>query len=333
MNSHRTSRLTRVAGLLVATALAFLPFGAGAQAPKVPRIGVLSTLPAAYAAPYVEAGKAALKEAGYTEGQNINIDYRFADRSLELLQAQAAELVALKVDVLVVVGDLAIQTAQKATTTIPIIMVSGGDPVASGYVASVARPGGNITGMSSLLPEMDAKLLALLKETVPKASRVAVLWNPNSHGGVLGYKDMQAAAPGLKVTLLSIEVRKPDELEAAFAAITAQRAEAVLVITDPITFRNRARIIEFATRSRLPAMYEVREFVNEGGLMSYGPSLTAMIRRVPVFIDKIAKGAKPAEIPVEQPTQFELAINEKAAKAIGLTIPQAILVRADTVVR
>ena len=333
MGPYRKFRLTRVAGLLFAIALALLPSGAPAQAPKVPRIGVLSTLPAPYAAPYVEAGKAALREAGYVEGQNVVIEYRFAEGSLDKLQAQAAELVALKVDMLVVVGDIAIQTAQKATTTIPIIMVSGGDPVASGYVASVARPGGNITGMSSLLPEMDAKLLALLKEAVPKASRVAVLWNPNSHGGVLGFKAMQAAAPGLKVTLLSVEARRQDEVERAFSAITAQRADAFVVLTDPITFRNRGQIIEFAARNRLPAMYEVREFVNDGGLMSYGPSLVAMIRRVPVFIDKIAKGAKPAEIPVEQPTQFELAINEKTAKAIGLTIPQSILVRADTLVR
>jgi putative ABC transport system substrate-binding protein len=326
-------RLTRIAGSLAALALALLPLGAHAQAPKLPRIGVLSTLPAPYAAPYVEAGRAALRDAGYIEGQNIAIEYRFAEESLDKLQSQAAELVALKVDMLVVVGDLAVRTAQKATTTIPIIMVSAGDPVASGFAASLARPGSNITGMSSLLPEMDAKLLALLKEAVPKASRVAVLWNPNSHGGVLGFKAMQAAAPGLKVTLVSIEARKPDELDAAFAAITAQRADAVLVLTDPITFRNRGRIIEFAARNRLPAMYEVREFVNDGGLMSYGPSLVAMIRRVPVFIDKIAKGAKPAEIPVEQPTQFELAVNEKTAKAIGLAIPQSILVRADTLVR
>lgn len=333
MDPYRKSRLTRVAGLLFAIALALLPSGARAQAPRVPRIGVLSTLPAPFAAPYVEAGRAALRDAGYIEGQNIAIEYRFAEGSLDKLQAQAAELVALRVDMLVVVGDLAVRTAQKATATIPIIMVSAGDPVASGFAASVARPGGNITGMSSLLPEMDAKLLALLKEAVPKASRVAVLWNPNSHGGVLGYKAMQAAAPGLKVTLLSAEARKPDELDTALAAITAQRADAFLVITDPITFRSRARIIEFAARNRLPAMYEVREFVNDGGFMSYGPSLVAMIRRVPVFIDKIAKGAKPAEIPVEQPTQFELAINEKTARAIGLTIPQSILVRADTVVR
>jgi putative ABC transport system substrate-binding protein len=326
-------RLTRIAGSLAALALALLPLGAHAQAPKLPRIGVLSALSAPYAAPYVEAGRAAMRDAGYVEGQNIVIEYRFAEESLDKLQAQAAELVALKVDMLVVVGDLAVRTAQKASTTIPIIMVSAGDPVASGFAASLARPGGNITGMSSLLPEMDAKLLALLKEAVPKASRVAVLWNPNSHGGVLGFKAMQAAAPGLKVTLVSIEARKPDELDAAFAAITAQRADAVLVLTDPVTFRNRARIIEFATRNRLPAMYEVREFVNDGGLMSYGPSLVAMIRRVPAFIDKIAKGAKPGEIPVEQPTQFELAVNEKTAKAIGLTIPQSILVRADTVVR
>ena len=325
--------LIRLAGFLLALALITLPLGAYGQAPKIPRVGVLSTLPAPYAAPYVEAGKAALRDAGYIEGQNILVEYRFAGRSLETLQAQAAELVALKVDALVVVGDLAIRTAQKATTTIPIIMVSGGDPVASGYVASVARPGGNITGMSSLLPEMDAKLLALLKETVPKATRVAVLWNPNSHGGVLGFKEMQAAAPGLKVTLLSIEVRKPDELEAAYAAITAQKADGLLVITDPITFGNRGQIIEFAAKHRLPAMYEVREFVNEGGLMSYGPSLVAMIRRVPILLDKILKGAKPADIPVEQPTQFEMVVNEKTAKAIGLTIPPPVLVRADAVIR
>jgi len=323
----------RLARCLLALALVILPLGAYGQAPKLPRVGVLSTLPAPYAAPYVEAGKAALRDAGYIEGQNIAIEYRFAGRSLETLQAQAAELVALKVDALVVVGDLAIRTVQKATTTIPIIMVSGGDPVASGYVASVARPGGNITGMSSLLPEMDAKLLALLKETVPKATRVAVLWNPNSHGGVLGFKEMQAAAPGLKVTLLSIEVRRPDELEAAYAAITAQRADGLLVITDPITFGNRGQIIEFAARHRLPAMYEVREFVNDGGLMSYGPSLVAMIRRVPFLLDKILKGAKPADIPVEQPTQFEMVVNEKSAKAIGLTIPPLVLVRADAVIR
>jgi putative ABC transport system substrate-binding protein len=162
---------------------------------------------------------------------------------------------------------------------------------------------------------------------------VAVLWNPNSHGGVLGFKAMQAAAPGIKVTLLSIEVRRPDELESAFAAITAQRAEGLLILTDPITFGNRGKIIEFAAKNRLPAMYEVREFVNDGGLMSYGPSMVAMIRRVPVLIDKILKGAKPADIPVEQPTQFELVVNETSAKAIGLTIPPAVLVRADSVVR
>ncbi len=326
-------RLVRVVALLVAFASLVLPISAWAQAPKMPRIGVLSTLPAPYAAPYVEAGKAALREAGYVEGQNVTIEYRFAGRGLEALQAQAAELVALKVDALVVVGDLAIRTAQKATSTIPIIMVSGGDPVASGYVASVARPGGNITGMSSLLPEMDAKLLALLKETVPKATRVAVLWNPNSHGGVLGFNAMQAAAPGLKVTLLSVEVRRPDELERALTSITAQRADALLVLTDPITFGNRGQILEFTVKNHLPAMYEVREFVNDGGLMSYGPSLVAMIRRVPVFLDKILKGAKPADIPVEQPTQFELVVNEKTAKAIGLTIPPAVLVRADAVIR
>ncbi len=325
-------RLIRAIGLLVTFTSFVVPTSSWAQA-KMPRIGVLSTLPATYAAPYVEAGKAALREAGYVEGQNVIVDYRFAGRGLEGLQAQAAELVALKVDILIVVGDLAVRTAQKATTTIPIIMVSGGDPVASGFAATMARPGGNITGMSSLLPEMDAKLLGLLKEAVPKSTRVAVLWNPNSHGGVLGFNAMQAVAPTLKITLLSVEVRRPDELERAFASITTQRADGLLVLTDPITFGNRAQVIEFAAKNRLPAMYEVREFVNDGGLMSYGPSMVGMIRRVPVFIDKILKGAKPADIPVEQPTQFELVVNESTAKSIGLAIPPAVLVRADAVIR
>src|SRR5882724_7901269 len=303
-------RLVRAIGLLVTLASFHVPTSSWAQV-KMPRIGVLATLPATYAAPYVEAGKAALREAGYVEGQNVIVDYRFAGRGLEGLQAQAAELVALKVDILIV----------------------GGDPVASGFAATMARPGGNITGMSSLLPEMDAKLLGLLKEAVPKATRVAVLWNPNSHGGVLGFNAMQAVAPTLKITLLSVEVRRPDELERAFASITTQRADGLLVLTDPITFGNRAQVIEFAAKNRLPAMYEVREFVNDGGLMSYGPSMVGMIRRVPVFIDKILKGAKPADIPVEQPTQFELVVNESTAKSIGLAIPPAVLVRADAVIR
>jgi putative ABC transport system substrate-binding protein len=325
-------RLARILGLLLALVLVIVP-PALAQTPKVPRIGVLSAVSAPYAARYIEAGRAALRELGYVEGQNIAIEYRFAAGRLDKLQEQAAELVSMKVDVLVVVGDVTVTVAKRATTVIPIVMVSGGDPVSSGFVASLAHPGGNITGLSSLLPEMDAKLLALLKEAMPKANRVAVLWNPGSHGGVLGFKAMQSAAPTLKVTLLSVEVRQPEELDRAFAAITSQRADGVLILTDPITFRQRGRIIEFATRTRLPSMFEVREFVDEGGLMSYGPSLAAMIRRAPFFIDKILKGAKPADLPIEQPTQFELVVNQKTATAIGLTLLPSFLVRADQIIQ
>ncbi len=322
----------RLAAVLALVALA-APLAAEAQqAGKAPRIGVLSTLSAAFASPYIEVGRQGLRDLGYVEGQNIVVEYRFAagrgDRLLDL----ATQLVRLNPDVIVVVGDRAVDAVKKATNTIPIVMVSAGDPVRSGFISSLARPGGNVTGLSSLLPELNAKELALLKEAVPKASRMAVLWNPNSSGGVLGFKAMQVAAQQLGILLQSLEVRAPEELERAFTTMVQGGAGGFVVLTDPLTFSRRGEILALATKHRLPGMYEVREFVDEGGVMSYGPSLRDMIRRAPIFIDKILKGAKPADLPVEQPTKFELVINLKTAKTLGLTIPQSLLLRADQLI-
>lgn len=229
--------------LIVSVALWSLwaPLPSHAQQAKIPRIGVLAGLPASFAAPYVEAGRQVLRELGYVEGQNVAIEYRFAEGRPEQLPALATELVALKVDVIVVVGDRGVHAAKRATSTIPIVMVSAGDPVRDGFVSSLARPGGNITGLSSLLPELNAKQLGLLREAIPKASRVAVLWNPTSSGGVLGYREMQTAAPTLGIKLLSLEVRTPEEIEPAFSAMTSERADGFIVLTDPLTFRHRNR--------------------------------------------------------------------------------------------
>ncbi len=328
------TRRTFWATLLLVPVMLAAPAAEGAAAAgKVHRLGVLALAPPAFAAPYIEACRQELRALGYVEGQNLAVDFRFVAGRFELLPSLAAEIVSLQPDVIIAVGDRAVQAIKEATSTIPLVMVSAGDPVRSGFVASLARPGGNVTGLSSLLPELNAKELSILKEAVPKVSRVAVLWNPRSHGGVLGFKEMQAAAPSLHVSLQSLEVRTPDEMEPAFAAMAREQAGALIVLTDPLTFGNRNRLLELAARGRIPSMFEVREFVDAGGLMSYGPSLITMIRRSAVYIDKILKGAKPADLPVEQPTRFELVINLKTAKALGLTIPPSILIRADQVIQ
>ncbi len=324
-------RLMTLATLLGVSTLA-TPAADAQPAARVPRVGVLSGVAASFAVAYIEAGREGLRELGYVEGRNILGEFRFAGGTTDSLADLAADLVRLKVDVLVAVGDRAVDAAKHATNTIPIVMVAGGDPIRSGFVATLARPGGNITGLSSLLPEMDAKLLELLKEATPHASRVGVLWNPQSHGGTLGYQAMRAAAPRLGVALQSLEVRTPDEIDRAFATMTADRISAFVVLTDPLTFGQRRRILELAAKHKLPGMYEVREFVNEGGLVSYGPSLVAMMRRAAAYVDKILKGAKPADLPVERPTTFELVINIKTAKALGLTMPPSFLLRVDQVI-
>jgi len=326
----------RTARLLLILALCSLlgPLSASAQqANKVPRIGVLWGGPAEFARPYVEAGRRVLGELGYVEGKDFTAEYRFGERRPGAVDALAAELAQLKVNVIVAAGDPAIHAARRATTTIPIVMVAAGDPVRGGLVASVARPGGNITGMTFLSRELAAKRLEILKEAVPTASRVAVLWNPDNPGGLLGFQATQAAAETLRLTLQSLEVRTATDIEPAFRAMADGHAQTIIVLTDPLTSSLRGRIADLATKSRLPIMCELREFTDWGGLISYGPSLLSMAQRTATYIDKILKGAKPSDLPVEQPTKFELVINLKTAKALGLTIPQSVMIRADEVIQ
>ena len=327
----------RTAWLVLVLALCILlgPLTASAQrANKVPRIGVLWGGPAAFARPYVEAGRRVLGELGYVEGKDFTVEYRFGERRPGAVDALAAELVQLKVDVIVAAGDPAIQAAQRATTTLPIVMVAAGDPVRGGLVASLARPGGNITGMTFLSRELAAKRLEILKEAVPTASRVAVLWNPDNPGGLLGFKATQAAAETLRLTLQSFEVRKVADFEPAFRAMADAHAQANIVLTDPLTSAFGGRLVaDLAMKGRLPIMCELREFTDSGGLISYGPSLLSMAQRTATYVDKILKGAKPGDLPVEQPTKFELVINLKTARALGLTIPPSVLIRAEEVIQ
>lgn len=325
----------RAAGLtlLLTLAIFWLAPMAAAQEKKVRKIGVLAATRPEWAAPFVEVGRVALRDLGWVEGRDVTIEYRYASYKLEQLPGLAAELVALNVDVIVAFGDITVQAAKEATRTVPIVTISVGDPVGSGFVSSLARPGGNITGVASQIPELNAKMLSILKEIVPRASRVAVLWNPRSVGGGLGFNEMQKASRELGLTLKSLELRKPEDLEKAFAALTAEKADAMVVLTDPITFNRRARVVEFAAKQRLPGIYEVREFVDEGGLVAYGPSLASMVRRAVSYVDKILRGAQPRDLPVEQPTTFELAVNLRTARTLGLTIPQSVLFRADFVLQ
>ncbi len=315
---------TFAVGLLAA------PLAAVAQGqPRVSRIGVLRPGSPMGADVVLEAFRQELKALGYFQGQNVLLEARYAEGNLDRLPHLATELVQLKVDVIVVSSGVAIKAVQQATTTIPVVMAVSSDPVADGFVASLARPGGNITGLSMLALELSGKRLQLLKETVPKASRVAVMWNPASSSMEARYRVVQAGAPQVGVTVRSLEVREPRDFENAFATMTRERPDALLLLVDPVTLENSRRIVTFAAAKRLPAIYEVREFVDAGGLMSYGPSLTGMWRRAATYVDKILKGTKPADLPVEQPTRFELIINMKTARALGLTIPRTVLIRAD----
>jgi putative ABC transport system substrate-binding protein len=311
-----------------------VPLAAEAQAPaKVPRIGFLSSRSPAETAAYSEAFRQGLRELGYVEGQNIAIEYRFAEGQPERLPALAAELVRLKVDVIVTTAQPAPEAAKQATSTIPIVFAAGGDPVAEGLVASVARPGGNITGPASMSPEVVGKQLELLKEIAPKVSRVAVLQNPgnSSHPPVL--RQAEGAARALGVQLHIVQARTSPEIEAAFVAMRSQRAGGVLVLRDALFLAQRAQIAALAAKSRLPAVYGIKAEAEAGGLMAYGANIPHMYRRAATYVDKILKGAKPGDLPVEQPTKFELVINLKTAKALGLTIPPSLLQRADEVIR
>ena len=309
----------------------FAPLTVEAQSEeKVPRVGVLSER--SPTDPLVTAFRQGLRDLGYTEGQNIIVEYRYAHGIYDRYSDLAAELLRLKVDVLVVGGTFAAQSAKAQTTTVPIVFTLAGDPVGSGLVASLARPGGNATGLSSIVSELSGKQLELLKATVPQVSRVAVLYNPLNPVSGPALNGTRNAARALAVELQILEVRQPNELAITFSALTGWRAGAVLALSDGVFGNELVQLSKLAAKNRLPAMYARREFAEAGGLLAYGPRFSDNWRRAAHFVDKILKGAKPADLPVEQPTKFELVINLKTARALGLTIPQTLLLQANQVI-
>ncbi len=328
MSSRKLFIVALAFGILIA------PLGAVAQQPaKVPRIGILTLVTASSAPRLFEAFRQGLREHGYVEAQNIGLEYRSAQGRAERFPALAAELVRMKVDVIVTESVQAALAAKHATQTIPIVMAVSSEPVAVGLVASFARPGGNVTGLALQVAGLSGKRLQLLKEATPKSTLVAVIWNPTNPAAAGALEETEAAAPSLGLRLRSVEVRGPGDLDAAFKAVTSARPSALITLADGMLFENRTRIVEFAAKSRLPAIFPERQFAEAGGLMTYGPSIASNFRRAATYVDKILKGAKPADLPVEQPTRFDLVVNLKTAKALGLTIPQSILVQATEVIQ
>ena len=307
---------------------------AEAQQPaRIPRIGILAAPSASFFSARVEALRQRLRELGYVEGKNIVIEYRYAEGKLERLPDLAAELVRLKVDVIVTAGGPAILAAKKASATIPIVFAAASDPVGTGLVSSLARPGGNITGLCHMAPDLDGKRLELLKEAFPKVARVAFLWQSSGTRGNLPLTEMEAAAKALGLKLLSLPVRSLDDFDSAFARAKRDGAQALITSTGGLIATQQRQVLDFAAKNRLPAMYPTSEFVEAGGLMSYAANYADLFRRAADFVDKILKGTKPADMPVEQPTKFEFLVNLKTAKQIGLTIPQKVLERADKVIK
>ena len=335
MESICLSEMPRRAFLsIIGGGLLAAPLAAEAQpAGKEPRIGFLSVTSPSDRPPLLDAFRQGLRELGWVEGQNIVIDYRYAEDRDDRLPGLAAELVRLKVDLIVSWGTQGVTAAKNATETIPIVMIAVRDPVGTGLIASLVRPGGNVTGVSGYAGlEIVAKQLVLLKETVPKIRRVAILSNPANAYHQLAIRELTVAARSLGVQLQLLEARGPNEFDGAFAAMAKERVGALLVLSDAVLNSHRTRLADLAARSRLPAAYGVRESVEAGGLMSYGPSFLDLFRRAATYVDKILKGAKPADLPVEQPTEFELVINLKTAKALGLEVPPTLLARADEVI-
>jgi putative ABC transport system substrate-binding protein len=307
---------------------------ADAQQPQNnPRIGFLGATSPSSIQVRLEAFRQGLRELGHVEGKNLVIEYRYAEGKLDRVPALAAELVRLNVDVIVTGGSAATRPAKETTITIPIVMAQDTDPVGNKFVASLARPGGNITGLSILAPELSGKQLELLKEIIPKLSSAVILANSNEPGYLQWRKETELAAEALRVKIQFLDARGSKDVETAFREATKRRADAVLVPAMPIIVAQRAQIADLAVKNRLPAMYGQPEYVEAGGLMFYGASITELFRRAATFVDKILKGAKPADLPVEQPKKFEFIINLKAAKQIGLTIPPNVLARADKVIR
>jgi ABC-type uncharacterized transport system substrate-binding protein len=324
----------KITVLTLSTLLLALSIPAEAQQPaKVPRIGVLAGGSASSDSARIEALRRGLRELGYVEGKNIVIESEYAGGKTDRLSELAAALVRLKVEVIVTAGPAATRAAKQATTTIPIVMAQDADPVGSGFVASLARPGGNITGLSRLSPELSGKQLELLKETVPTLSHLAVFENSTQPGNRQSLTEVEMAAGALGVQLQYLNIGSRNDIETAFRAASKARANGILVLSSPVLFSQRTEVIELAAKNRFPAIYFALEFAEDGGLMSYGPSITDLFRRAATYVDKILKGAKPADLPVEQPMKFELVINLKAAKQIGLTIPPNVLARADRVIK
>src|SRR5713101_7737568 len=322
-------------GLAVILALSFFvaPLAVEAQtAGKVYRIGVLETLSATLNTGNLDAFRQGLRELGYVEGQNFVIEYRSADGRPERFPGLATELVRLKVDLIVTRGTPAVLAAEKATGSIPIVMATSADPTRFGIVSSLARPGGNVTGLSTIAVELAGKRLELLKEAIPRIARIAQLANMSSPASVSQWRQIEVAARSLGLEPQLLDVRAPEDLARAFDTAIKQRADALHVANDTLTQTNLRRIVDLSAKHRLPSIFGSRDFVDAGGLMAYGPNFTDLYRRAATYVDKIFKGAKPADLPVEQPTKFELVVNLKTAKALGLTIPQTVILQADQVI-
>ena len=337
---YKTAMWNRLVPVLLVVFVLIAPLSEVEPQARIPRVGILWAGPLTFAQQYVTAGIEAMRGLGWIEGQNFAIEYRFAPPAAQTqaerraaLVSNAEDLARLKVDAIVAVADPAVEAARNATSTIPIVMVAVGDAVGAGFITSMARPGGNITGIGALSVDLSGKRLELLKQILPRASRAGVLWNPANPAGILGFRETESAARRLGVTLQSLPVRRQEEIAPAFATMVHERVEGFVVVTDPLTWTTRPEIVQLAAKNRLPAVYELREYVDAGGLASYGPSLVELSRRTAVYVDKILKGTKPADLPVEQPTQLELVVSLKAAHALTLAIPQAVSIRADHVIK
>ena len=308
----------------------------GVKAQRVehlPRIGLLSAFSPSDSAGWYDALRRGLRELGWIEGQNLRIEYRYAEGRADRLPTLAGELVRLKVDIIVTATTTDGIPAMEATKTIPIVMASAADPVGAGMVESLARPGGNVTGLSQIVPELVGKRLEILREIIPGLSRVAALWNPEGRASAASWQELQVPADKLGIRLHSLEARSPKDFDGAFADAVRMRVGALAIMPGPLFAGNLRRIADLAVRNRLPAVFHLREFADAGGLVTYGPDRTDMFRRAAAYVDKILKGARPGDLPIERPTRFELVVNLKTAKAIGVTIPQSLLLRADEVIQ
>ncbi|HMA79880.1 MAG TPA: ABC transporter substrate-binding protein [Candidatus Binatia bacterium] len=320
---------------LLSTLLTVAAMGLGtmaqAQQPSgIPRVGILFI--AGRDQPHLEAFKQGLRERGYVEGKNITFEYRYAEGKQDRLPQLAAELVRLKVDVIITTASISAQAARKATQSMPIVMTSG-NPLEMGLANSLAKPGGNVTGLTVMLSDLSGKRVEILKETLPKMTQIAALWSPGYNEGVIGFKETKEAAKAFSLRLHPVEVQAGGDFDRAFVHIAQAHDHALVVVLSPLTTLHSKRIVELALKHRLPGIYPTKQFVEEGGLMAYGPLIGDLYRRAAIYVDKIFKGAKPADLPVEQPTKFEFVVNLKAAKQIGMTIPPNVLARANRVIR